>query len=73
MKKNGNGQTVENGEGVKDYVWQRQKTIPLWDKGAKKGNTVPPPRSNSAMEPEGSSRINTGALKVRVHHKDEVQ
>ena len=35
-EKNGNGQTVENGEGVKDYVWQRQKTIPLWDKGAMK-------------------------------------
>ena len=57
-EKNGNGQTVENGEGVKDYVWQRQKTIPLCDKGAK--------------EPEGSSLIDTRALKVRVHHKDEV-
>ena len=28
-KENGNGQTVENGEAVKNYVWQRQKTIPL--------------------------------------------
>ena len=28
-EENGNGQTVENVEGVKNYVWQRQKTIPL--------------------------------------------
>ena len=28
-EENGNGQTVENGEAVKNYVWQRQKTIPL--------------------------------------------
>ena len=35
--------------------------------------TIPLPRSNPAMEPEGSSRIDTGALKLRVHHKDEVQ
>ena len=54
-KKLGNGQTEENSEGVKDYVWQRQKTIPLCDKGATH-STVPLPRSNPAMEPEGSSR-----------------
>ena len=28
-EENGNGQTVENKEGVKNYGWQRQKTIPL--------------------------------------------
>ena len=39
-KKLGNGQTEENSEGVKDYVWQRQKTIPLWVKGAKKGSIL---------------------------------
>ena len=31
-QENTNGQFVENGEGVKDYVWQRQKTIFLYKK-----------------------------------------
>ena len=35
-QENTNGQFVENGEGVKDYVWQRQKTIFLLKKNNEK-------------------------------------
>lgn len=39
-EENGNGQTVDNGEGVKDYVWQRQKTIPLRKLKEKRKNQI---------------------------------
>ena len=37
-QENTNGQFVENGEGVKDYVWQRQKTVFLLKKNNEKKN-----------------------------------
>ena len=35
-QENTNGQFVENGESVKDYVWQRQKTVFLLKKNNEK-------------------------------------